>query len=219
MRLVRLPGVYRPQGDTGLLAEALLDAGLRPGSAVLDVGTGTGALAIAAARAGAGRVLAVDVSRRAVLAARLNTALRGLPVRVARTDVLRQELLERFDVIVSNPPYVPASESTVPTRGRARAWDAGRDGRALLDRLCALAPALLRPRGTLLLVHSALSDVDTTLRRLRGSRLAASVVARRRQEFGPVLRGRTALLEDRGLIAPGQREEELVVVRGERPAD
>ncbi|NEB21319.1 methyltransferase, partial [Streptomyces coelicoflavus] len=76
-----LPGVYAPQEDTALLAGALSDEPLPPGAAVLDVGTGTGALALAAALRG-GRVTAVDVSWRAVCAARLNAARAGLRIRV-----------------------------------------------------------------------------------------------------------------------------------------
>lgn len=82
-RVVRLPGVYRPQTDTLLLALAMRREGIGPGTDLLDLCTGTGALALHAARLGA-RVTAVDISRRAVASARLNTALARLPVTVRR---------------------------------------------------------------------------------------------------------------------------------------
>jgi release factor glutamine methyltransferase len=69
--LLRPPGVYRPQADTWLLAQALHDATIPYGARVLDLCTGTGALAVTAARAGAAHVTAVDISRRAAMAARL----------------------------------------------------------------------------------------------------------------------------------------------------
>jgi release factor glutamine methyltransferase len=81
-----------------------------------------------------------------------------------------------FDLILANPPYVPGVARN--PRGRHRACDAGLDGREMLDRLCANAPLLLAPGGTLLLVHSALCDEDKTVRQLRGGGLKAAVVAR-----------------------------------------
>ena len=110
-----------------------------------------------------------------------------------------------------------ASDDRLPTGGPARCWDAGTDGRAVLDRICEGAPGLLRPGGVLLVVFSALSGVDQTLDQLTEAGLDASVVARTIEPFGPVMTSRAALLEARGVIAPGQREEELVVVRGQSP--
>jgi release factor glutamine methyltransferase len=217
MWLFRPPGVYRPQGDTWLLASALRGAGIHPGAAVLDVGCGTGALSVLAATLSPRSSTAVDVSRRAVLAARLNTAARGLDVRVHRGDGLSRFGEERFDLVLANPPYVPGVAG-LPSRGRRRAWDAGVDGRAVLDQLCAVAPLLLAPGGTLLTVHSALCDVDKTLHALRGGGLQAAVVARADEPFGPVMRRRAARLRAQGLLAPAARCEELVVVRGDRPA-
>lgn len=101
-RVVRLPGVYRPQTDTLLLALAMRREGIGPGTDLLDLCTGSGALALHAARLGA-RVTAVDISRRAVASARLNTALARLPVTVRRGDLLRALPGRTFDAVVSNP--------------------------------------------------------------------------------------------------------------------
>jgi release factor glutamine methyltransferase len=215
MWLACLPGVYLPQHDTWLLAKALATAGIRPGADVLDVGCGTGALSIAAARTRPRSITAVDVSRRAALAARVNTAIHGVPARVRCGDALELVAGRRFDLVLANPPYVPGT--TRRPRGRHRAWDAGVDGRQMLDRLCANAPLLLAPGGTLLVVHSRLCDEDKTVRQLRGGGLKAAVVARGEAPFGPVMRARRQSLQVLGLVEPGQRVEELVVVRGDRP--
>jgi release factor glutamine methyltransferase len=215
MWLLRPRGVYRPQADTWLLADVLDRAGFAPGADVLEICCGTGALSVVAARTRPRSLTAVDCSRRAALATRFNTAVRGIRVRVERGDAFARTNGRRFDLVIANPPYVPG-EPALPARGAARAWDAGVDGRAVLDRLCAAAPALLAPGGTLLVVHSALCRVSTTLRQLRDGGLTASVVARAEEPFGPVMRAREHLLRERGLIAEGQRHEELVVVRADR---
>jgi release factor glutamine methyltransferase len=211
MRLLTPPGVFRPISDSRLLA-ACLERELRPGAAVADLCTGSGVLAVTAALRGAAAT-AVDVSRRAVLAARVNARLNGVSVRALRGDLLAPVAGESFDVIVSNPPYVPAETDATP-RGAARAWDAGPDGRELIDRICAEAPRRLRPGGALLLVHSTICDEGRTLELLREQGLDAEVVERRPGPLGPLMAGRARELERRGLLAPGAREEEIVVVRG-----
>lgn len=215
MWLMTPPGVYPAQADTRLLIAGLAREALGPGSRVLDLGTGSGAVAVAAARRGAS-VTAVDVSRRALLATRLNGLLRGRFIGVRRGDLLQPVRGRRFDLVVSNPPYVPAAAERLPRQGIERAWDAGPTGRALLDRICREAPAALASGGTLLLVHSSLCGVGETCAALRRAGLRTEVVARVRQPFGPVMRARAAWFEERGLIARGQREEELAVVRGVR---
>jgi release factor glutamine methyltransferase len=219
VRLVAMPGVFRPISDTWLLADALDREPLPPRPRVLDLCSGSGALAVRAAL-GPFRpadVTAVDVSRRAVAAIRVNAAVNGVRVRARRGDLFGAVDGERFDAIVSNPPYVPAPSDELPRRGLDRAWDAGRDGRALLDRICAGAPAHLRPGGVVLLVHSSLLDVEPTLDALRAGGLEASVAASQRGPLGPLMNGRRAHLEAHGLLEPGQREEVVVVVRGRKP--
>lgn len=210
--LLRPPGVYRAEGDTELVSDVMRRGGFATGREVLDVGTGSGALAVAAARAGAATVTAVDLSLRSVLATWLNTRLHGSAVSVRRGDLFEPVAGRRFDLAVANPPYVPAATSALPRHRMARCWDAGPDGRAVLDRICAGAGEVLRPDGDLLLVHSAISGTDATLTALARAGLAGRVLARAIVPFGPVLRSRAALLEARGLIGPGERAEELVVI-------
>ncbi|MEV6072322.1 methyltransferase [Nocardia sp. NPDC052001] len=140
--MIRTPGAYRPQADTRLLTEAMSGAGIPSHSRVLDVCTGTGALAIAGARHRPASVTAVDISRRALAAARLNSRLRGLDIEFIHGDFRTALRGRRFDAVVANPPYVPCADGA-PPRGAARSWDAGADGRTAVDSLCRLAPELL----------------------------------------------------------------------------
>jgi release factor glutamine methyltransferase len=211
MRLLHVPGVHRPRSDTWLLADALRAEPIR-GRCVADLCAGSGALAVEAARAGAADVLAVDVSRRAVLATSINARLNGCSVRARRGDMIGALSGERFDVILCNPPYVPAATDALPRHRATTPLDGGRDGRALIDRICREAPHRLREQGSLMLVHSSVCDVHQTCERLHAQRLEVSVVARARGPLGPVLQARAPMLRARGLLGEAD-EEELVVIR------
>ncbi len=179
---------------------------------VLDVCTGTGVLALGAARLGA-RVTAFDVSRRAVMSTRLNALAARVPITVRRQDLLTGVPADSADVVISNPPYVPSPTAQLPRWGACRAWDAGIDGRRLLNRICEQAPAVLRPGGLLLLVHSSFCDVDETVRRLTRQGLSAAVSDRLTIPFGPVITARLSWLRETGLVPEGISREELVIVR------
>jgi release factor glutamine methyltransferase len=245
--LIRLPGVFRPRSDTWMLARELVAEVERPpgelvaeverptggpaapaGSAsragnpsarrpaVLELCTGSGAVALEAAAAGA-EVTAVDVSRRSVATVRLNARLRGLSVRALRGSLFEPVGGQRFDLIATNPPYVPAADDTLPTSGPQRAWDAGRDGRALIDPICDAAADHLNPGGALLMIHSSLCGVDDTVARLSASGLEVDVPVRERGPLGPLMLARVEQLEVSGALKPGEREEELVIVRARSP--
>jgi release factor glutamine methyltransferase len=217
VRLVTLPGVFRPISDSWLLADALDAEALPPDARVLDLCAGSGALAIRAALRGH-EATAVDVSRRAVATIRLNALLNRVKVRVVRGDLLDAVPGETFDAIVSNPPYVPAPADALPTRGPERAWDAGRDGRALLDRICERAPTHLRPGGVLLVVQSSLLGDERTAELLAARGLEVDLAAQERGPLGPLMTGRRAYLEAEGLLEPGQEDEDVIVVRGRVPS-
>ncbi|MGI5131592.1 HemK2/MTQ2 family protein methyltransferase [Pseudonocardia sp. CA-107938] len=212
MLLVRPPGVYRAQSDSRLVAAVMRRNGSAAGQDVLDVCTGSGALALVAHAAGARSVTAVDLSRRSVAAARFNARLHGAPVTVLQGDLFEPVAGRRFGLVVANPPYVPAATGRLPRHTLGRCWDAGTDGRALLDRICAGAAAVLRPDGELLVVQSALSGVEATLAALAAGGLTGAVVATAEIPFGPVLRSRAAELAARGLIEPDRQTEEIVVL-------
>jgi release factor glutamine methyltransferase len=181
--------------------------------AVLDVCTGSGALAVSAALAAARSVTAVDVSRRALATAHLNARLNGVRVRTRRGQLLDAVPGETFDLIVSNPPYLP-SQAALPARGTARHTEAGPDGRMLLDRLIAQAPHHLAPGGALLVTHSSVNDEQRTLDRMRDAGLEPEVLERRRGPLGPLLSARAPAMERAGLLEPGVREEDILVVAG-----
>jgi release factor glutamine methyltransferase len=214
VRLLLPPGVFRPPSDAHLLASVLCPHA--PGADVLDLCTGSGVLAVAAARHGARSVTAVDISRRAVATARVNGRLNGRRIAARRGDLYAAVPGERFDLILANPPYIPAATPHPPGRGPKRALDAGLDGRLFVDRVLDGAREHLRPGGVVLVVHSSFNGVEASLERLRRRGLEADVAASRRGPLGPVVSGRAMLLEARGLLAPGQRHEDMVVIRGRR---
>ncbi|QBJ95959.1 methyltransferase domain-containing protein [Rhodococcus sp. ABRD24] len=211
--LLRLPGVYPPQADSFFLAQALQLESIDADTRVLDLCTGTGVLSVQAASAGARDITAVDIGRRALTTAWINGRLNRVPIRVARGDLTAPVRNSRFDLVLSNPPYVPAEDDALPTRGLARCWDAGQDGRALLDRICVEAPDVLAPGGVLLLLQSALSGVEKTQAMLEEQGLDVEIVARTDIPFGPVMSMRRELLRRRGLIDELERREQLVVFR------
>jgi release factor glutamine methyltransferase len=213
MNLLTLPGVFAPISDSWVLADAIRREAIGPCSQALDVCTGSGVLALTAADCGA-TTTAIDVSRRALLTVRLNAIRHGLRVRTLRGRTFTPVAGERFDLIVSNPPYVPSPRPDVPRHGASRAWEAGHDGRIVLDALCDEAPAHLRPGGTLLLVHSSLIGTDATLERLRRAGLVdIEIRARKPGPLGPLMRAQQAA----GTIPSDVDEEDVVIIRASAP--
>ena len=198
-----------------MLVDVLRRERLSAGSRALDLCSGSGVIAIAAAQAG-WRVSAVDVSRRAVMAVRAGGALNGVRIDARRGSLFDPVAGERFDLITSNPPYVPSPDGRIPARGSARAWEGGDDGRALLDQICAGARAHLRPGGVILLVHSAVCGEAPTVQALEARGLVVEVALRHRGPLGPLLRSRAEWLREQGLLGDAD-EEEMLVIRGRLP--
>ena len=214
--------VYVPREDSQFLIDIMEKTGLARGSRVADLCTGTGMVAIAACEQGASQVTAFDICPRAVHCARTDSAAAGVDVSVHLGSWARAVEFGPYDLVVCNPPYVPHDPSVdaaqvPPYIGPARAWDAGNDGRLALDPLCATAPQLLAGGGTLLVVQSEFAGPRETLAALASAGLDAEVVAYQWIPFGPVLTSRAEWLEETGRLEPGRREEELLVIRADKP--
>jgi release factor glutamine methyltransferase len=213
--------VYVPQEDSQFLIDVMEKTGLAQGNRVADLCTGTGIVAIAAREQGASQVTAFDICPHAVHCARTDAATAGLDVSVHLGSWARAVEFGPYDLVVCNPPYVPHDPSVDAQLlfdiGPGRAWDAGYDGRLVLDPLCATAPQLLAGGGTLLLVQSEFAGPRETLAALASAGLDAEVVAYQWIPFGPVLTSRAEWLEETGRLEPGRREEELLVIRADKP--
>jgi release factor glutamine methyltransferase len=150
--------VPRPDTETAVdVALAVLDA--RPEGAappvVVDVGVGSGAIALAlkAARPEA-RVMATDLSADAAAVARANATALGLEVTIVEGDLLAPVVREApFDLVVSNPPYIPTADlAALPPEVRREpllALDGGADGLSVYRRLAREALPLVRPGGAI----------------------------------------------------------------------
>lgn len=108
IRLGVAPAVLIPRPETEELAEKVIEeVRSRGGGRVLDLCTGSGAIAIAVAKNSPAEVTATDVSEAACTVARANAAGAGVSVKVLAGDMFAPVAEEKFDVIVSNPPYIP----------------------------------------------------------------------------------------------------------------
>ncbi|MGV0835837.1 peptide chain release factor N(5)-glutamine methyltransferase [Mycolicibacterium thermoresistibile] len=163
------PGVFIPRPET----EALLEWAMRqplPGAehpVIVDLCTGSGALAVALHRhRPAARIIAVDAADEALSYARRNTAGTGIEVRKA--DVTAPQLLcdltGQVDLIVANPPYIPAVADLEPEVAQHDPPDAlfgGPDGMAVITAIVHRAADLLRPGGRCAIEHDDTTAAQT----------------------------------------------------------
>lgn len=103
------PDVLIPRPETEELVQWILDTykdSTQPLS-ILDVGTGSGCIAIALAKQMKNvKVTALDISKKALQVAQQNAHLNEVAVEFLETDINQTDLVAKFDIIVSNPPYV-----------------------------------------------------------------------------------------------------------------
>ena len=148
------PAVLIPRHDTEVLVTEAAKRGCGSRS-ILDIGTGSGCVAIALAKAlPEAQVLSVDISGEALAVARDNAQRIGVSVEFVQGSLLEPFTGRRFDMIVSNPPYIPAADlDTLQQEVRGyeplSALDGGADGLDFYRRITQAAPGYLNPGGWL----------------------------------------------------------------------
>jgi release factor glutamine methyltransferase len=168
------PDVLIPRPDSELaVSECLRLAKGVAAPRVLDIGTGSGNLAVAVAKHHPGaRVTAVDLSPKALAVAERNAVKHGV---AERMHFLGGDLFapvpagERFDFILSNPPYIPRDDIAKLAPGVRdyephMALDGGPDGYAVLEQLVAGARAFLEPGGYLIVEIGAPQEAEARRR-------------------------------------------------------
>jgi release factor glutamine methyltransferase len=160
LALAVTPDVLVPRPETETLVEAVLAElpDVEAESTAFDLGTGSGAVALALAKERPKlRVVAGDISPAALTVAQRNAETHGLAdrVRFVESDGFAAVMDQRFDVIVSNPPYLAEAEAGALAPELAHeprgALFAGADGAALLRRIACEAQLFLRPGGLIAL--------------------------------------------------------------------
>ncbi len=164
------PAVLDPRPDTETLVDACL-ANLPPGQqmTILDLGTGSGILALTLlAERPHKRALATDVSPEALAVARNNAGLWNLTRRVALVESNWFEKVDGvFDLIVSNPPYIPATEIPkleieVRNHDPHLALSGGDDGLHAYRAIASSASAHLAPNGIVAVEIGAGQNIDVS---------------------------------------------------------
>lgn len=146
------PKVYEPREDSFLLARNLI---ARKGNFVLDVGTGTGLIAIVAAKLGC-KVIATDINRYALKIAYENAKMNGVEEMIEfRKSNLFENIREKFDLIVFNPPYLPFKAKTI----LEKSINAGKNCE-LIHNFLLEAPSYLKKNGKIQLVVSSLTKLN-----------------------------------------------------------
>jgi release factor glutamine methyltransferase len=164
------PDVLIPRPETELVVELALER-LEPERAarVVDLGTGCGAIALAIKRQRPrAHLTGVDASSAALAIARANAERLGLEIELRRGRWYEPVRVERFELVVSNPPYVAEgdphlAEGDLRFEPRA-ALVAGADGLDAIREIVAGAHEHLAPGGWLLIEHGL--GQDSTVRRL-----------------------------------------------------
>jgi release factor glutamine methyltransferase len=171
------PQALIPRPETEVLVEQAMQSVNGGDVRVLDIGTGTGCIAISLAfEMRNAKVYAIDISNSALELAKENARLNNANVEFSLIDIMEDKFpsAERFDLVVSNPPYISESErDSLQTEVRefdpSEALFGGRDGLSFYRRFSEILPELLKPGGRFMFEFGGASQEREILSIFSGS--------------------------------------------------
>lgn len=162
--------VLIPRPETELLVENALKY-IDENKRVLDLCTGSGAIAIAVAKQTSSKVVAIDVSEKAIELAKENANLNQADIEFVVSDLFENLKGEKFDVIISNPPYIKREDlvslqKEVKDFEPTMALDGGTDGLDFYKKICKEAKEYLTENGVLIMEcgYNQAQDVEKMLK-------------------------------------------------------
>ena len=149
--------VLVPRQDTEVLVEHILEHFAGKGITAVDIGTGSGCIAVSVAKINEKAfVKAIDISEKAIEIARKNAKTNGVLERVSFevADIFSFEPFGKYDLVVSNPPYIKSDviktlQDDVKNFEPALALDGGKTGLSYYERITKITPKLLNKDGML----------------------------------------------------------------------
>ncbi|MEM2934750.1 MAG: Rossmann-like fold-containing protein [Candidatus Thermoplasmatota archaeon] len=149
-----MDGVYKPAEDSYLLIKSIKIKGKK----ALDMGCGCGIVALHLAKNGCD-VTAVDINEKAIENTKINAKINCLNLKCFKSNLF-ENINEKFDIIVFNPPYLP-------TRNEDVAWNGGKDGKEVIEKFLREAKNYLRKQGVIYMVMSSLNKPDRIIKNFK----------------------------------------------------
>ena len=151
-------GVLIPRSDTETLVEAVIEkTDENKNMKILDICTGSGCIGISTAHfRSSAYVDLIDISDKAIEIAKKNIVRNNVQsrVKVQKMDILNEYPSEKYDIVVSNPPYIETEvintlQTEVKNHEPRLALDGGEDGLIFYRRITEIAPEILKKGGML----------------------------------------------------------------------
>jgi release factor glutamine methyltransferase len=165
-RLKTTPAALIPRPETEELVQWCIEVNEIENPRILDIGTGSGCIAIALKKAiPHAQIEAVDVSDAALQLAKENALLNSADISFTKLDILRELPMAKYDIVVSNPPYIPQSEAKIMHQ-RVTDYEPSlalftEDSQALVfyDRFMQITHSLITPNGQVFCeIHENMAD-------------------------------------------------------------
>lgn len=183
LNIILRDSVYEPSDDTFLLIDVIkkeIDCTEKPD--VLEIGCGTGIISILLSKSGC-NVVASDISDDAIELTKTNAKINNAKLKVVKSNLL-ESIKGRFDYIIFNPPYLPEDEyDFLMPKETKMSVVGGKKGNEVIIEFLKQAKEHLKPRGSIFIVISSLSNIEEIMSCASKNKLEGKILATKRFFF------------------------------------